>query len=100
MAYLAGNYGWRHGALFVVGATLGITLYHARFGSTSAFRMFVSTGDSRGIRAQKLMLAVATLLFAPILAWNDTVSGALGPVSLSVVIGAFMFGIGMQLGGG
>jgi uncharacterized membrane protein YedE/YeeE len=99
-AHLTGNYGWRHGTLLIVGAALGIVLYHARFGFTYAFRAFVSTGDSRGIRAQMLMLAVATVLFGPILVWNHTVAGALAPASFSVLIGAFIFSIGMQLGGG
>ena len=98
--YLAKTYGWRHGALFVVGTALGLVLYHARFGFTYAFGVFVSTGDGRGIRAQMLMLALATVLFEPILALSNTASGALAPVSLSVLTGAFIFAIGMQLGGG
>jgi uncharacterized membrane protein YedE/YeeE len=99
-AYLAGAYGWRHGALFMVGAALGIVLYHSRFGFTYAFRVFVSAGDGRGIRAQMLMLALATVLFAPILAWRNTAGGAIAPASLSVLVGACIFCIGMQLGGG
>jgi hypothetical protein len=93
-------YGRRHSALFLIGATLGIALYHARFGFTTAFRSLVVTGDGRGLRAQMLMLALATLLFAPILAFSDTAGGAVAPVSLSVLAGAFLFSIGMQLGGG
>ena len=98
--HLATTYGWRHGGLLGVGAALGLVLYHARFGFTYAFRVFVSIGDGRGIRAQMLMLALATVLFAPILAFSDTAGGALAPASLSVLVGAFIFCIGMQLGGG
>jgi hypothetical protein len=97
---LAQDYGWRHAALFVVGASFGIVLYHAGFGFTAAFRALVATGDGRGLRAQMLMLALATLLFAPILARSTSVGGAIAPLSLSVLLGAFMFAIGMQLGGG
>jgi hypothetical protein len=46
------------------------------------------------------MFALATLLFAPILALNDNIGGAVAPVSLAVLGGAFMFSIGMQIGGG
>jgi hypothetical protein len=50
------------------------------------------------------MLAVAMLLFAPILASGEvlgqTVGGAVAPASLSVVVGAALFAVGMQLGGG
>lgn len=97
---LTQDYGWRHGVLFLVGAGFGIVLYHARFGFTSAFRALVASADGSGLRAQMLMLALATLLFAPILALSTAVGGAVAPLSASVLIGAFIFGIGMQLGGG
>ena len=103
-AWLAANYGLRHGALFLVGAGCGLALYQAAFGFTSAFRVFVSAGDGRGLRAQMLMLAVATLLFAPMLASGDVlgtaVGGAVAPAGVSVLIGAFIFAVGMQVGGG
>ena len=38
-AFLAGSYGWRHSALFLVGLGAGLVLYHAAFGFTSAWRM-------------------------------------------------------------
>jgi uncharacterized membrane protein YedE/YeeE len=51
-----------------------------------------------------LMLAMATVLFAPLLAAGEVLgrplAGALAPASVSVLIGAFLFAIGMQLGGG
>jgi uncharacterized membrane protein YedE/YeeE len=101
---LALPYGWRHGALFLVGGALGVVLYHAAFGFTAAFRALVSVGDTRGLRAQMLMLAVATILFAPMLSGatflGDDVAGAVAPASLTVLLGAFVFAIGMQLAGG
>lgn len=102
--WLGANYGLRHAALFLIGAGCGLVLYHAAFGFTTAFRVFVTAGDGRGLRAQMLMLAVATLLFAPLLAsgevFGTAVGGAVAPVGMSVLVGAFIFGIGMQLGGG
>lgn len=98
--HMATAYGPRHSSLLLIGAGFGMLLYHARFGFTSAFRLLVVTADGRGLRAQMLMLALATVLFAPILALSDAVSGAVAPTSLSVLIGAFIFSIGMQLGGG
>jgi uncharacterized protein len=103
-AALSAGYGFRHGALFLIGACLGLVLYHAAFGFTGAYRAVVTSGDGRGLRAQALMLAVATVLFAPILAWGwgvgTPVVGAVAPASVSVLVGAFVFAIGMQLGGG
>ena len=96
---LLDDYGWRHAALFLVGASLGIVLYQARFGFTSAFHALMRTGNGQGLRAQMLMLALATLFFAPILAFYPA-SGAVAPLSLSVLVGAFIFAMGMQLGGG
>jgi len=101
---LAVPYGWRHGALFVVGGALGLVLYHAAFGFTAAFRALVTAGDTRGLRAQMLMLAVATVLFAPMLSaesvFGHDVAGAVAPAGLSVLLGACVFAIGMQVAGG
>ncbi len=103
--YLAGTVaGWRQAALFVVGALLGIALYHASFGFTSAWRRFIVNGEGRGLRAQMVLLAIAVSLFFPVLAAGEIfgrpVGGFVFPVGVSVAFGAFIFGIGMQLGGG
>ena len=33
---------WQHAALFLVGGVLGLVLYHAAFGFTSAWRVLIS----------------------------------------------------------
>ncbi|MBP1969119.1 putative membrane protein YedE/YeeE [Virgibacillus natechei] len=91
--------------LLVIGLLLGYTLFHARFGFTSAFRRLASVGNGQAVRSHMLMLAVAVTLFAPILAFGFSffggeVAGYVSPIGVSLVVGAFMFGIGMQLGGG
>lgn len=96
--------GLRMGILYILGTLFGVALYHARFGFTSAFRQLISVGQGSGLRAHMLMLAVASVVFAPILAagtsfFGDEVAGNVSPLGLSVVFGAFIFGIGMQLGG-
>lgn len=102
--WLAAGYGLRQAALFLVGAGCGLVLYHSLFGFTTAFRVLVTSGDTRGLRAQLWMFAVATLLFAPMLAtgqgFGAAAGGAVAPVGVSVAVGAFVFAIGMQLGGG
>ncbi len=101
--YLGGD-GWRFAALFVIGGLLGMSLYHASFGFTSAYRNAILRGDIAGITAQLLMIAFAMLLFAPFLAAGEAfgrpVGGAVAPAGLRVAIGSFIFGLGMQLGGG
>ena len=102
--YLAQSFGWRQGALFVVGFAAGLILYHAAFGFTSAWRNIVRTGNGAGLRAQLLMLAITTLVFLPLIADGQflgmDIRGNIRPLGFSVIAGAFLFGVGMQLGGG
>jgi uncharacterized membrane protein YedE/YeeE len=96
---------WIQGTLYIIGLALGLTLLHARFGFTSAFRRLMSVGNVQGLQAHMVMLAVATTLFAIILSTGfsftgSTPTGYVSPVGVSVLVGAFMFGIGMQLGSG
>lgn len=104
LVYLAITISWRQAALFVVGLAAGLILYHAAFGFTAAWREVVSTGRSAGLRAQMIMLGVTVLVFTPLIAWGEiggiSLRGSVAPLSIGVIIGAFMFGIGMQLGGG
>ena len=97
-------YGWRLAALFLVGTTAGVVLYHAAFGFTSAWRVFIADGRGEGLRAQMLMLAITCAVFFPLLAQGEafgvTLYGLVQPPGAPVAIGAFIFGIGMQLGGG
>jgi hypothetical protein len=90
--------------LFTVGAALGVVLYHSVFGFTSAFRVLLADGRSAGFRAQMVMLGGACLLFFPALAngslFGQAVEGFVSPIGVSVVFGSFIFGVGMQLGGG
>ncbi|MBI4205118.1 MAG: YeeE/YedE family protein [Betaproteobacteria bacterium] len=96
--------GWRMATLSALGILLGLTLYLTAFGFTAAYRNLLVRGETAGVRAQLLMLAAATLIFAPVLAagsiFGQEVTGALAPVGVPVAIGAFMFGAGMQLAGG
>ena len=61
-------YGPAQGALFLIGGALGVSLYHAAFGFTSAWRVFIAEGRGRGLRVQMLLLALAVLLLFPFLA--------------------------------
>jgi uncharacterized membrane protein YedE/YeeE len=93
-----------HAMLLLTGAALGIALYHASFGFTAAFRVLMSDARSAGLRAQMILLGLACILFFPPLAhgtlFGSPVGGFVMPVGYGVVVGAFLFGIGMQLGGG
>jgi len=94
----------RQAALYLLGGALGLVLYHAAFGFTSAWRVFIADRRGAGLRAQMVMLALATALFFPVLAagslFGQPLQGIVAPIGVSVVFGAFIFGLGMQLGGG
>ena len=96
--------GGRKALLYVIGGGLGFALYHAAFGFTSAWRAFISRGRADGLRAQMLMLAVASAAFLPLIEagslFGQPLGGAVAPVGVSVLVGAALFGLGMQLGGG
>jgi len=98
------TFGWRIGALFAVGTAAGLVLYHAAFGFTSAWRVFIADGRGDGLRAQMLLLALTCAVFFPLLAQGEAfglrLNGLVQPPGVPVVVGAFIFGIGMQLGGG
>ncbi|MGI0484036.1 YeeE/YedE family protein [Pantanalinema rosaneae CENA516] len=102
-AIVLSQYGWKHSLLFIIGGLFGVTLYYSSFGFASAYRKLLMQREVRGLYAQLLMLAIATILFAPILAsqtvWGQSVRGAVAPVGMQGAIGALLFGIGMQLGG-
>lgn len=102
--YLEQTVSWRQSALWIIGALLGVTLYYASFGFTQAWRVFVSDRRGAGLRAQMLMLGIGVVLFFPFLAqgelFGQAVAGNISPPGVSVLLGAFIFGVGMQLGGG
>ncbi|NNV04869.1 YeeE/YedE family protein [Geobacillus sp. C56-T2] len=102
--FLYSRVSWQQALLYLLGAFGGFVLYQAHFGFTSAWRKFILYRQGEGIRAQMIMMAVASALFLPLLlkgsAFGHPVSGYVFGVGVSVVVGAFLFGIGMQLGDG
>ena len=94
----------RQGGLFLIGGALGATLYHGSFGFTGGWKRMVVEKRGRGMRAQMLTIGVAALAMIPLVAAGNiggqSLAAAAGPVGVSVLLGAAMFGLGMQLGGG
>lgn len=97
LAGRAAQDGWRPAALVGVGLLLGATLYGFSFGFATTYRRLITYGDTRGLRAQLPMPALATLLFAPLLAAGEfrgqPVGGAVAPLGLQVTSGAFFSGV-------
>ena len=106
-ALLAIFFGWllwsvsvRQAALFAVGIGLGAVLAGKRFGFTTGWRMLVEEKDGSGIFGQLLLLALAAALAMPLLGHFPELTAALGPPSISLLVGAFVFGLCMQIADG
>ena len=103
------GYAWiaadgRQAVLGLIGAALGVTLYYSAFSFAGAWRRFLTHRETDGLKAQLIMVSVATALFFPLLGIGEVggerIYGFVFPAGVSVLIGAFIFGVGMQLGGG
>jgi len=102
---LFNNIGERHLYVFIIGIGLGVSLYHASFGFTGGWRNFIEKRDSRFLRSQLIMLGLAVIIFSVFInsksfIYDGKMIGAIAPVSISVIVGSFIFGFAMQLGGG
>ena len=96
--------GLRYAGGALLGGFAGIGLYHASFGFTGAWRKLVRERRGAGLRAQLLLLGSVCLVTFPLIGWEATTGWDMHPVVMSMglvsAIGACVFGIGMQLGGG
>lgn len=93
----------RQAVLFLIGTGLGITLLHAAYGFSGAWRNFIRKRQGVTVRSHLLLFMLATVLFFPVLGQavpGLTAGPALAPAGISVLAGAFLFGIGMELGSG
>ncbi len=99
-AWLLWTVSVRQAALFAVGIGLGAVLAGQRFGFTTGWRLLIEEKDASGVFGQLLLLALAAALAMPLLGSFPELTAALGPPSISLLIGAFVFGLCMQIADG
>jgi uncharacterized membrane protein YedE/YeeE len=87
-------------ALLILGFALGVAFLKAEFSFTAAWRRFLVNGEAGGLLGALLLIAVAATVIVPVAALLPGFGGAIAPVGPSLIIGAFVFGIGMQLANG
>ena len=87
-------------ALLGVAAALGWVFQANSFGYASAFRAWMTRGDGSGLAAGVLVAAVAALVIVPVSALSAGYGGYVQPLGPPAVVGAALFGLGMQLGNG
>jgi uncharacterized membrane protein YedE/YeeE len=90
----------RQAVLLLVGMGMGAALAGARFGFTTGWRQLIEQRDPRGVTGQVLLLALASLAALPLLGHFSELQAALGPPSVSLLVGAFVFGLTMQIADG
>jgi uncharacterized protein len=90
----------RQAALLLVGVGLGAALAGARFGFTTGWRDLIEQRDPRGVTGQVILLALASAAALPLLGRFPELTAALGPPSVSLLVGAFVFGVAMQIADG
>ena len=88
----------------LTGGLAGFALYHAAFGFTAAWRRMVRERRGAGLRAQMALLALTCVVTYPLIGYQALTGWDMHPVVMPMgivsALGAFAFGIGMQLGGG
>ncbi|MEM8650465.1 MAG: YeeE/YedE family protein [Pseudomonadota bacterium] len=91
--------GQKHALSVLVGVLAGFALYHASFGFTAAWRRIFAEKRGVGLRYQFLLIILTCAISYPLIAYTDA-RGFVLPVSMGMLLGSFVFGFGMQFGGG
>ena len=87
-------------ALILGGFGLGMAFLKAEFSYTASWRRFLTRGEAGGLLGGLIVIAITALAVVPVAALAPHFGGAIAPLGPSLLIGAFTFGIGMQLANG
>jgi len=87
-------------ALILGGFGLGIAFLKAEFSYTASWRRFLTRGEAGGLLGGLIVIAICALAVVPVAALSPKFGGAIAPLGPSLIIGAFVFGVGMQLANG
>ncbi len=83
----------------LIGVFAGFALYHASFGFTAAWRRIFAESRGVGLRYQFLLIVITCAVSFPLIAYTSA-NGNILPISVGMLFGSFLFGYGMQFGGG
>ena len=86
--------------LLLSGFGLGVVFLKAEFSFTAAWRRFIVRGEAGGLLAGLLVVAIAAVVIVPMAALLPGYGGAIAPLGPSLIVGAAVFGVGMQLANG
>jgi uncharacterized membrane protein YedE/YeeE len=86
--------------LILGGFALGVAFLKAEFSYTASWRRFLNAGEAGGLIGGLIVIAICALAVVPVAALVPNFGGAIAPLGPSLLVGAFVFGIGMQLANG
>lgn len=86
--------------VFAVAMALGAVFLASEFGYTAAIRAWIVRGDGANLAAGLIPIAVAALVIVPMTQLAPGYSGFVSPIGVPLILGAAIFGVGMQLANG
>ncbi len=86
--------------LIIGGFGLGVAFLKAEFSYTASWRRFLTRGEAGGMIGGLIVIAICALVVVPVAALAPNFGGAVAPLGPSLIVGAFVFGVGMQLANG
>ena len=86
--------------LILGGFALGVAFLKAEFSYTASWRRFIARGEAGGLLGGLIVIGVAALAVVPVAALSKNFGGAIAPIGPSLIVGALVFGVGMQLANG
>jgi uncharacterized protein len=86
--------------LLIFGFALGAVFLKTEFSFTASWRRLIVRGQADGLLGGLLLIAIAAGVIVPAAALLPGYGGAIAPIGPSLIVGAFVFGIGMQLANG
>ncbi len=90
--------GIRYGMLLTVGIGFGLVLEGLRFGFAGPWRAMILNRNASGMLGQLLAIALTATVALPLLQiGQNEIGGAEAPIGWAMIVGAFFFGIAMQV---
>lgn len=94
---LAVSAGVRFALLLGLGLLIGYSLERFGFGFAGPWRRMILKRQPDGLIAQLVAIGLAALLIQPLIASSEGLLGAIAPVSVTMILGAMVFGFAMQI---
>jgi len=91
---------WRLGMLLAIAMVLGASFVWLDYGFTDGFRRLILERDGRALGGAFIVPALAALVIVPVGTLVEGYGRYVVPISLPLVLGAGVFGIGMQITNG